>query len=112
MAATGRPGLSNYFQGQFGGAATVTLLQSQIPAHLHQVKASTSGGTQTDPNGMTWATGSASRGLKMYTSTPQPTQMNPLAFAASGDGQPHNNMMPYLALTFIIALVGIYPTRP
>jgi microcystin-dependent protein len=105
-------GLSNYNQGEAGGEPQVMLLESEIPAHRHPVKASTAQGTQTDPNGMTWGVPHAARGTNMYTATPPASQMSPIGFSVSGNDLPHNNMMPFLALTFIIAMQGIYPTRP
>jgi microcystin-dependent protein len=106
------PGLSQYTLGQSGGAATVTLLQSQIPAHVHPLKASTAAGNQSDPNGMAWAMSGAGRGVSLYTAAQQDAQMHPNSLSASGGGLPHNNLMPYLPLTFIIALMGLFPTRP
>lgn len=105
-------GLSQYLEGEAGGESSVTLLESEIPAHSHQVKASTSPGTQVDPIGMTWGVPHAARGTNMYTATQQDSQMYLGGFSIAGNDQPHNNMMPYLALTFIIALQGIYPSRP
>jgi microcystin-dependent protein len=105
-------GLSDYREGDTGGESQVTLLESEIPAHLHQVKASTTPGTQVDPNGMTWGVPHAARGTNMYTATQQASQMNPGGFSVSGNDLPHNNMMPFLALTFIIAMQGVYPSRP
>lgn len=105
-------GLSEYFQGDAGGESQVTLLESEIPVHVHPVKASTTPGTQVDPNGMTWGVPHAARGTNMYTATQQASQMYPEGFSVAGNDQPHNNMMPFLALTFIIALQGIYPSRP
>ena len=105
-------GLSEYFEGQAGGEATVTLLQSEIPSHNHQVKASTTPGTQVDPNGMTWGVAGVARGTNMYTATAPDSPMNPFGFSVSGSSLPHNNMMPYLAMTFIIAMQGVFPSRP
>ena len=106
--------LSSYTLAQSGGTEQATLNESQSPAHRHLVRASAGTGSQTDPNGMVWAAGGASRGLKMYAASPMnPASMNPLAFATAGNGpQPsHNNMMPCLPLTFIIALQGVFPPR-
>jgi len=105
-------GLANYPQAQARGDETITLTQGQIPAHLHQVKASSTAGNQTDPNGMGWAMAGVARGVCMYTDVRQPVQMNHLGFGSTGDNQPHNNRMPYLALRFIIAMQGYYPIRP
>lgn len=105
-------GLSYYELGEVGGSATVTLLPSEMPAHTHVANGSTNVGSQAKPNGGIWAAPGAARGLAVYSATPgsSPT-MNPAAFAPSGSGLPHNNMPPFLALNFIIALQGIYPPR-
>jgi microcystin-dependent protein len=105
-------GLSEYVEGQSGGEASVTLIQDELPSHQHQVKASSTPGTQLDPNGMTWGVAGVARGTSMYTATQQNAPMSPLGFSVTGGGQPHNNMMPYLTLTFIIAMQGVFPSRP
>jgi microcystin-dependent protein len=105
-------GLSRYTQGQTGGDITATLSQGQMPIHVHPVKASTSPGTQADPNGMVWGVAGVARGTSLYTATQQNVQMNANALSSSGGGLTHNNWMPYLPLSFIIAVTGIFPTRP
>jgi microcystin-dependent protein len=105
-------GLSYYDLGQTGGEQTLTLLQSEIPSHVHSVNAYTGAGTKVSPQGNTWAVAGAERSEKMYSAnTASPVTMNSQAVAASGGGQPHNNMMPYLTLNFCIALQGVYPPR-
>lgn len=110
------PNSPDYALGESGGAETATLNANQIPGHLHPVRASTSGGTHTDPAEMVWAAAGKSRGFKMYTAdTTQLVQMNSGALAPFGNSQEtspsHNNMMPYLALNFVIALQGLYPSK-
>jgi microcystin-dependent protein len=102
------PGLSQYSQGQSGGQETVTLLPSEIPAHTHSFNVSTAVADQTDPTGKVFAT--AANGA-LYATGPT-TTMSPAALSTVGGSQPHNNMMPYLTLTCIIALQGIFPPRP
>lgn len=99
-------GLSQYFQGDSGGQETVTLLQSEIPAHTHTANVSNAVADQTDPTGKVFA--AAASGLLYGTSAT--ATMAPGALAPVG-GQPHNNMMPYTTLTCIIALQGIFPPR-
>ena len=102
------PGLSLYDLGQSGGQETVTLLPSEIPAHTHSVNVSNAVADQTDPTGKVFA-GAANGAL--YATGPT-TTMSPAALSTVGGNQPHNNMMPYLTLTCIIALQGIFPSRP
>lgn len=106
------PGLSLRDLGEQGGEQTVTLLQSEMPAHTHAVRAVGDGqGDVNSPINALWDTAAFQRAtLNMYNSTANAT-MNPAAFAPAGGGLPHNNMPPYLVLNFIIALQGIFPPR-
>jgi microcystin-dependent protein len=105
-------GLSQYFLGQSGGEPSVTLINTELPAHTHGVQATSNPGSVPDPNNTVWGIAGVARGTSMYsTSAGSGQQMSPQAFAISGGGQPHNNMPPYLTLTFIIALQGIFPPR-
>lgn len=101
------PGLSPYILGETGGSATVTLLTTELPAHTHVMNALVDAGESTDPTGKGLARGA---NLTPYGSTPN-TTMSPAALATQGGSQPHNNMQPYLAMNFIIALQGIFPPR-
>lgn len=105
------PGLSQRFLGETGGEQSVTLLTTEIPAHSHSAQASTSSG-QPGPGGNAWAP-IAGRGLgSAFAATgANNVQMNPAAMGIAGGNQPHNNMPPYLCLTFIIALQGVFPPR-
>lgn len=110
-------GLSPRVIGETSGSSNVTLLVSEMPAHTHTLGAGTTLGTQTSPAGAVFATSGAVRGggPPVYTSDPGPNPvplMNSGALAAAGSSFPHENMPPYLSLTFIIALQGIYPARP
>ena len=95
--------------GQQGGEQAVTLQTNQMPAHRHNAQAnnSLSGTLQKSPVAGTWAPGSADQ---IYSSAAGAT-MNGAAFANAGGSQPHNNMMPYLTLNFVIALQGIFPSQ-
>jgi len=107
------PGLSLYGQGQTGGAAAVTLLTNQMPAHNHAVNSVTVNGDRTSPSGAVPVMSKVGRqGVSFYSSTPgtSPT-MSPQALSLAGGSQPHNNMPPYLTLNFVIALQGIFPAR-
>jgi len=104
------PGLSNHDQGEAGGSQTVTLLQSEMPAHNHPMRGATQDpalAKAVNPNA-SWA---LSQGGGIYQSTSN-SQLAPQAVAPTGGGQPHNNMQPYLTLNFNIALQGVFPPRP
>lgn len=106
-------GLSLYDLGQIGGEQTVTLLQSEMPLHSHAAHANSANGDTNVPTGNVWAKAHVSKTpLNTYSaSTVNPQAMHPLAFAPAGGGLPHNNMPPYLTVTFIIALQGVFPAR-
>lgn len=106
------PGLSYYDLGEVGGATTVSVIPSEMPAHTHTAFGSTNVGSQVSPSGGIWAAPGAARGLAVYSaSAGSSPAMSAAAFAPSGGSQPHNNMPPFLTLNFIIALQGIYPPR-
>jgi len=107
------PGLTNRAIGQTGGEPTVTLLSTQTPAHNHNAQAAATGGTDS-PTGTVW--GEAREGktpVHLYAPSNAGTNvaMNASVLSPVGGGQPHNNLQPYLVLTFIIAQQGIYPSR-
>jgi len=104
------PGLSQYFLGQTGGEQFVTLLQTEMPSHQHAVQGG-GAGAQSIPTGNTWSSGAKGFGNLYSASSANNVQMSPLAMSITGSSLPHNNMMPYLCLTFIIAMQGVFPPR-
>jgi microcystin-dependent protein len=110
MQAGQGPGLSLRDLGETAGEQTVTLLQTEMPSHSHGVQCVSAGGGTNSPQNAFWAGGG--RGAPpMYTPAANLVAMNPFATSISGGNLPHNNMMPYLGLTFIIALQGVFPAR-
>lgn len=103
-------GLSEYFMGQKGGEQYVTLQQVEMPYHTHSARANSAGGGQISPVNNVWSSLSGRTPPPLYSNTIN-TTMNPMGTSVVGASQPHNNMSPYLALTFIIAMQGIYPAR-
>ena len=100
------PGLSEYDLGESTGSETVTLLESEIPAHTHAAGASPDVADSRTPTILARPTS------PIYTSsTAQLKPLAPQALAPVGGDQPHNNLMPYLVLNYCIALQGIYPPR-
>jgi microcystin-dependent protein len=105
------PGLSEYDQGQTGGAPFVTLLESDMPSHTHTKQGRTTAGDLQAP--------AANRALARsvggfaYQSNPAGNlvSMSPNAVAPAGGSAPHNNLPPYLVLNFCIALQGVFPPR-
>ncbi|HTP79450.1 MAG TPA: tail fiber protein [Bacteroidota bacterium] len=94
-------GLSNYSLGQSGGQSTVTLTISQIPSHTHVLMADSAAGTSVSPSGLGIARNAA--GIPMFATTATGSMIS-TAMDSTGSSQPHNNMMPYLGLKFIIAV--------
>ncbi len=99
-----------YPLGDSGGSETVTLIESELPAHGHQI--STAGvGSQVDPTNNLWGTLSGRTPPPRFSSAAGDVTMYPGALAFQGGSQPHNNMQPYLTVYFCIALQGVYPPR-
>jgi len=101
-------GGSTYVEGQLGGVETVTLTTGQMPAHNHVPSCSSSTtGSAAPTTGSYWA---SPTGTKQYTTNaPNATMANSMTLA--GGNQPHDNMQPFLAVSFIISLFGIYPSQ-
>lgn len=104
------PGLTNRVVGEMGGSSNVTLLTTEIPAHTHVPNSQSSQGVA-DPTNAIWASTVGLRGPAYYGDTSN-TSMSPAAIQPSGGSQPHNNMQPYLGVSYIIALRGVFPQRP
>ena len=107
------PGLSLHNLGETGGAQTVTLLESEIPAHSHSLSASTAAADEEGQKQPGFAVpGSQQNANQIYGSLAgNLVQMAPQALALAGGDQPHNNMQPYLTFYFCIALQGVFPPR-
>ncbi|MEC0244589.1 tail fiber protein [Paenibacillus chitinolyticus] len=99
---------SAYTRGSKGGTETVTLIQSQLPQHTHIPIATSNPGTVNSPADSTWASATTA----IYASSGTTTPMNPQAISPVGGSQPHNNIMPSAAVTFIISLYGLFPPQP
>ena len=102
------PGLSVYDLGQTGGAETVSLQVSEMPWHTHMLR----GGDAAGPAGADPAdTSLGASPARAYASATPTEAMAAEAVSVTGNGQPHNNMPPYLTAHFIIALQGVFPPR-
>jgi microcystin-dependent protein len=104
------PGLSLHDLGETGGSETVTLLESEIPAHSHSLGAQNVAlGGQATPAGNTFNRPASGN---LYDSTsPQLVPLASETIAPAGGDQPHNNLQPYLTFYFNIALQGVFPPR-
>jgi microcystin-dependent protein len=104
------PGLSPYVLGQTGGVENVTLLNSNMPIHNHLVNCNISGGSQPSPAGGVSAvesTGTSSN----YGAAGDGNTMNPSMIGTAGGSVPFPIVQPYQCVNFIIALLGIFPSR-
>jgi microcystin-dependent protein len=111
MQAGQGPGLSLRDLGETAGEQSVTLLQTEMPVHTHTALA-TGTGNSNSPVGNAWSSGQKGFGAVYAPSVPASNvQMSPVALSISGGNLPHNNMMPFLTLSFCIALQGIFPPR-
>jgi microcystin-dependent protein len=96
--------------GETAGSPAVTVNISQLPAHTHFMNASSSNGDQPFPSNPN-PNVLAALNSPIYSGPNSLTTLSPQSVTSVGGSQPHNNMMPYLVLNFIIALQGIFPSR-
>jgi microcystin-dependent protein len=96
-----------FAQGQQAGVESVTLTTSQIPAHSHAPQGNSSAGTQSSPAGGVWAQST----LGQFSSAAPTLTMAPAALGQAGGSQPHDNMVPFLVINFILSLFGVFPSQ-
>jgi microcystin-dependent protein len=97
--------------GEAAGSTSVTVNLQQLPTHIHVLSASGSPGNQVNPNFAGTGRVLAQEPGNAYGPPQNLTSLNAGSVSNVGGSQPHNNMMPYLVLNFIIALQGIFPSR-
>ena len=102
-------GLSQRYLGESSGSETTTLLESEMPVHIHTLSRSTQGALARQPGGQNFA---LATGVGLYgPSSGATTTLAPQAVSVAGGSFPHNNVMPYTVLNFIIAMQGVFPPR-
>jgi microcystin-dependent protein len=105
-------GLSPRYWGETGGEYAVTLLQTQMPVHNHGVNCFDGRGTADSPANAVWASAKGDRvSPPLYAAAATNVLMNTADLLPTGGNQPHNNMPPFLAVYFVIALQGAFPSR-
>jgi len=97
---------SGHTLGEAAGSTSVTVNIQQLPTHLHQAQASKTNGDSPFAIGRVLAAAG-----NLYGPATNLTSILPATITSVGGSQPHNNMMPYLVLNFIIALQGIFPSQ-
>ncbi len=106
------PGLTSRRLGEKVGAETVTLSESQIPSHSHTARAQTAAGNAGLAPSNTTAIGRAAQGdLYQSNTSANLVDLASSTLATTGGSQSHTNLQPFLTLNYIIALVGLYPSR-
>lgn len=104
------PGLSSVLLGEKGGVEDVTILTSNMPAHNHLIGCDSGGAVNTDPtSGIPGNPGLGTQAI--YSTGPANATMLPSMVSVTGNGIPVSVQNPYLGINYIIALVGIYPSR-
>jgi microcystin-dependent protein len=99
-------GLSPRIIGELAGVEQVTLINNQMPIHSHAAQAQSANGASNTPQNGIWASSTAT----IYSTDTPNVAMRAGLVNPVGGNQPHENMMPFLAINFIISLYGIYPT--
>jgi len=99
----------SFTQGQTGGQEAHTITSSEMPAHNHFVTGNDVAATTNSPGAATRLANSSPQNL--YGPFSGPTTMDPGSILNVGGSQAHTNMQPYLTITFIVALQGIFPSR-
>jgi microcystin-dependent protein len=105
------PGLTPREMGEVGGAATVALNVTEIPAHTHSVYCVTTPGNGASPAGKVFAATPRDKPTAYAPASGAKVNLSVAAVANFGGGLPHDNMPPYRVLNFCIALQGIFPAR-
>jgi|SRR6476646_10603500 len=95
-----------FVQGQIAGVESVTLTTSQIPAHSHVPLCNSGAGTNASPQNDVWA----ALDSNIYSDVAPSVIMAPSALGSTGGSQPHDNMVPFLVINFIISLFGVFPS--
>ncbi|MDB5694142.1 MAG: phage tail protein [Alphaproteobacteria bacterium] len=103
-------GLSQRFLGEEAGEESVTLLESEIPAHTHSLNAIAALSTTSTPTSQT-ALSRSLNGNAYADTAGGVVAMGFQALPPAGGSLPHNNMMPYLMLSYVIAMQGVFPPR-
>ncbi len=102
------PGLTSRRLGQRGGTETVTLSEAQMPNHTHSLRVAEELGELRGPANHALA---RSSGATAYHTSTNLVDLADQALPNAGGSQPHNNLQPFLTMSFIIALQGLYPSR-
>ncbi|MDE8651300.1 phage tail protein [Novosphingobium album (ex Liu et al. 2023)] len=102
---------NGFILAETGGAESVTLIVNQIPVHSHALLSTTTGQVAAPGGAILADATSAQAGVRTYNATTTPlSAMNPASVSTTGGSQPHSNIQPTLAVSYIISLFGIFPS--
>jgi microcystin-dependent protein len=105
-------GGQTFQMGETSGVETVTLTTQQIPIHTHGLLCAASGGIpNSNPKQGFWAATDQNQYSTQAGNSPMGTAQNPLTSDLAGGSQPHENVMPYQCINYIISLFGIFPSQ-
>jgi microcystin-dependent protein len=102
---------TSYTLGESAGVESVTLTTGQMPAHSHVAVGSTDPATSSDPHTHVFASLSAAGTRSAYGTDPPFGSLDATSLSPAGGSQPHDNLQPYLVISFIISLFGVYPSQ-
>ncbi|HEU4612085.1 MAG TPA: tail fiber protein [Kofleriaceae bacterium] len=107
MAYGNGPGLTPRDLGESSGRENVTLLSTEMPAHTHTMAAQATRADRANASGASLAQSAST----FYSAGGAAATLSPATVSLSGGNLPHNNMQPFLAVNFCIAVSGIFPSR-
>jgi microcystin-dependent protein len=102
---------TTYTHGEMSGVESVTLASQQIPVHTHSAFGSVDPATSNSPQNAVPASLTVASGQLPYGTDPPPVSLQPASIAPVGGSQPHDNTQPFLVVSFIISLFGIFPSQ-
>jgi microcystin-dependent protein len=107
------PGLSTYVMGQMSGSESVTMSSQTMPAHTHLINVSTANGTVQIPANNSYLASpyNGTANVNVYSTAPATAQLNPASVGATGGNVPFSILQPVLAVNYIIALFGVFPSQ-
>jgi microcystin-dependent protein len=105
------PGLPSFVLAQAAGEEQVTLTTQQMPTHTHQMLGSTDLGNSSSVANAVPASLPAAGNPLAYGTTVPPGNIDPSSIGGDGGSQPHDNMQPFLCISFIISLFGVFPSQ-
>lgn len=104
-------GLSPYVIGQLAGTENVTLTTNQLGSHTHSLMASSQPGSSNTPGNTVALAQNGQTAVNMYSADAPNTTLSSGSISAVGNSNPHENRQPFLAINYIIAVEGIFPSQ-